>query len=149
MIATSGKTSTDYGRLHDPDVDLRRVLDGRVQLQITTARLDIVPVHLRVLDDAPDVEAGAVHVVEVDLEIPSGELAMYTSSDTDFSTIPTIAVTSGRQRVRVTYRPRGHPLTGSHPDEEGEHLDYLVDLWFSAEANDPVTLTQGPQLWAG
>lgn len=143
------QTDVDYSGWHDPDVNLRRALVTPFELQIATARYDVVPVHLRVLSGPPRLEPDAAHIVEADLQIPSGKLVLHTVDD-DWDTVPDIPVLPGRYRVRITYLKKiGPPLDGADPDAPGDHLDYRIDLWLSPEPTDPETVIQGPEPWAG
>jgi hypothetical protein len=118
------------------------------ELQIATARWDVVPVQLRVLSEAPTPRLSADHVVDVDLQLPSGKLVLYTVAEA-LAEATDIRVTPGRYRVRVTYQPRDEPAPGADADTPGDHFDYLIDLWPVTEAAEPQTLVQGPEVWAG
>ena len=143
------QADVDYSGWGHRDVTLQRVLVTPFELQIATARYDVVPVHLRVLSEPPSVEPDAEHVVDVDLQVPSGRLVLHTVSD-DWDAVPDMAVTPGLYRVRITYLPRtGPPPEGSDSDAPGDHFDYQVDLWLSPHPNDPAILVQGREVWAG
>lgn len=143
------QTDVDYSGWHDAEVNLRRALVTPFQLQIATARYDVVPVHLRVLSGPPRLEPDAAHIAEADLQIPSGKLVLHTVID-EWDSVPDIPVMPGRYRVRITYLPySGTPLDGADADAPGDYLDYRIDLWLSPEPTDPETVIQGPELWAG
>ncbi|HMM96248.1 hypothetical protein [Phycicoccus sp.] len=143
------QTAIDEAGWRQPDVALRRVLVGPFDLQIATARYDVVPVQIRVLSGPPSVEAGAEHAVEVDLQVPSGKLVLETVTE-DSKVVPDIPVTPGRYRVRITYMPRTEPPPeGSDSEAFGDHFDYGIDLWLSPRPNDPAVLVQGREVWAG
>lgn len=143
------QTDVDYSGWHDADVSLRSALVTPFELQIATARYDVVPVHLRVLSGPPPLAPDAAHIAEADLQVPSGRLVLHTVID-DCDTVPDIPVMPGRYRVRITYLPRsGAPLERADADAPGDHLDYRIDLWPSPEPNDAETLIQGAAVWAG
>lgn len=140
-------TDVDYSGWGHRDAELQRVLVAPFELQIATARYDVVPVRLRVLSAPPTVEPGAEHVVEVDLQVPSGRLVLHTASADWEAVIP---MEPGGYRVRITYTPRaGPPSEVGYSDAPGDHFDYTVDLWLSPRPKDPATLVQGREVWAG
>lgn len=137
----------DWG---DDAIDLQRVCPGDApyELQIAVARYDIVPVRLQVVSQRPEPDLTASHIVESDLLVPSGNLALHGVDDAPVSE-PTVRVSPGRYRVRITYLPRPDPLPESNPEESGDHYDHLIDLWPSGQAAAANTLVQGPRVWAG
>ena len=118
-------------------------------LAIGTARRDIVEISLRVCPSAPAADLdGAAHVVEADLGLPGGDLAVCGVAD-DPGEEHHVRVAAGSYRVRVSYRPSGPPPEGSNQSEPGDHFLYQVDLWLTARATALAVLKQGPRLWAG
>lgn len=140
-------SEVDYGAWQEPVTQLRRVLVSPFELQVTTARYDTVPFMVRVWDSNPAQAQNASHVIEADLQIPSGVLVIHGAVE-EYSAAPRIAVPAGRYRVRVSYVPRSDPLPESSPDELGDHYDYIADLWPSSSPQEPVTLVQGDAVWA-
>jgi hypothetical protein len=118
-------------------------------LAIGTARRDVVEVSLRIHRSAPaaDLE-GAEHVVEADLGLPGGDLAICEVAG-DPGEERHVRVAAGSYRVRVSYLPSGPPLEGSNQSEPGDHFLYQIDLWPTARAAALAVLKQGPRLWAG
>src|SRR3954467_8173429 len=76
---------------HHADVARRRILATPFELQIATARYDVVPVHLRILSEGLGPDLAADHVVEIDLQLPSGKLVLHTVAD-DWNEVPDIRV---------------------------------------------------------
>jgi len=115
-------------------------------LAIGTARRDNVEVSLRISRRAPaaDLE-GAEHVVEADLGLPGGDLAICEVGD-DLGKERHVRVAAGSYRVRVSYLPSGPPPAGSNQSEPGDHFLYQIDLWPAPHAAPPVVLKQGPRL---
>lgn len=140
-------SDVDYSAWQHPDVALRRVLATAYELQVGTARYDVVPLRVRLLDAAPAVEE-ATHVVEADLQLPSGVLVVHSVAEA-WERAPRVPVDPGRHRVRISYLARTAPAPGADAAAPGDHLDYLVDLWPVTRAHPPQTITQGPEVWAG
>lgn len=115
-------------------------------LAIGTARRDSVEVSLRICPGAPvaDLE-DFEHVVEADLGLPGGDLAICEVAGEEQH----FRVAAASYRVRVSYLPAGPPLTGSDQSVPGDHFLYRIDLWTAPHAAPPVVLKQGPRLWAG
>jgi hypothetical protein len=89
----------------------------------------------------------AEHVVEADLDVPNGELAVSGPTD-DPRRAPHIGMARGRYRVRVSYIPSGPPADEASGAGYGDYFIYQVDLW---PASTPVPLVvpkQGPHPWA-
>ena len=71
-------------------------------LAIGTARRDIVEVSLRIYPSAPAADLdGAEHVVEADLGLPGGDLAICGAAD-DLGEEQHVRVAAGGYRVRVS-----------------------------------------------
>lgn len=135
---------------HNMAIDLQRVCPGEApyELQIAAARYDVIPVRLKVFSQRPEPDLTASHIVETDLLLPSGNLTLHGVDDVPVSE-PTLRVTPGRYRVRITYLPGADPLSESNPNEPGAHYNYVVDLWPSNEPAVTKTVIQGPRVWAG
>lgn len=98
-------------------------------LAVGTARRDSVEVSLRICPRAPvaDLE-GAGHIVEADLGLPGGDLAICGVGD-DLGEERHVRVAAGSYRVRVSYLPSGPPPSGSDQLEPGDHFLYQIDPW--------------------
>ncbi|MFD9891113.1 hypothetical protein ACFWY9_17355 [Amycolatopsis sp. NPDC059027] len=117
-------------------------------LSIGTARSDLVEVIVNVGDTPPAVLADADHVVEADLDVPSGELSLFGPADYPGQQRH-LPVAPGRYRVRVSYLQAGPPDAEWNDFEYGDHLRYVLDLWPVPAASDLVVLKQGGDLWDG
>jgi hypothetical protein len=90
----------------------------------------------------------AEHIVEADIDVPSGDMAIYGPADGPGQEVH-ISITPGRYRARVSYIPSGPPAAGGNDAEYGDHFIYQVDLW-PANKSAPVTVPkQGANPWAG
>lgn len=104
---------------------------------------------LRIHSAAPAADPGAAeHIVEADLGLPSGDLAISGPAD-DPGSEQHVHVVPGNYRIRVSYRCFG--LSGEDADDHeiGNEVLYQADLW-PAEAPAPLAvLKQGPRAWGG
>jgi hypothetical protein len=118
-------------------------------LAIGTARRDIVEVSLRVCPSEPAADlGGAEHVVEADLGLPGGDLAICGVADGPGDENH-VRVAAGSYRVRVSYRPSGTP-----PEDRTSPSLAIISFvrstcCFVAHATALAVLKQGPRLWAG
>jgi hypothetical protein len=117
-------------------------------IAIATARSDLVESSVTLEPSAPPLAAGAEHVVEADLPVPSGRLVIsgpadYPSQENFFPVLP------GLYRARVSYVPAGPPPGTWNEHEFGEHYRYAVQLWPVAEPSDVEVLRQGAAVWDG
>ena len=117
-------------------------------LAIVTARSDLVEAALAVHPAAPSLLSAASHIVEADLEVPSGVLVVSGPADYP-SQERSVSVTPGLYRARVSYVPAGPPAADWNDFEFGEHYRYVVDLWPSPAPADVTVLRQGPEVWDG
>ena len=117
-------------------------------LAVVTARSDLVEASVTVSAQPPPLLADAAHVVEADLEVPSGTLVVSGPADYP-SQERSMSVTPGLYRVRVSYVPSGPPDADWNDFEYGEHYRYVVDLWPSPAPADVAVLRQGPDVWDG
>lgn len=116
-------------------------------ISVGTARDDLVESLITVHATAPITEPAAEHIVEADLDAPTGRLAM-SSPGVDPADGPSLTVPAGVLRVRVSYVPSGPPA-GDISDDPGAHFLYQIDLWPASQARGLVILKQGPSPWAG
>jgi hypothetical protein len=126
-----------------------RIGAGHYSLAIGTARRDIVEVSLCIHHCAPAADLdGAEHVVEADLGLPSGDLAIYGPTD-DPGEGQHLRIAPGSYRVRVSYHPSGLPPQNANHSEPGDHFLYQVDLRPTPLPATLAVLKQGSRLWAG
>ncbi|MFD6293800.1 hypothetical protein ACFWFU_03050 [Streptomyces sp. NPDC060235] len=116
-------------------------------ISVGTARDDIVESLITVHASAPTADPAAEHIVETDLDVPTGRLTM-CSPGTDPADGPSLNVPAGLLRARVSYVPAGPPPAGTGRGS-GDHFLYQVDLWPSGQAYGLVVVKQGPEIWAG
>lgn len=141
LIAPSGWTH-DAVRIHRIGVQPHSIAVG-------TARIDIVETALHFHPTAPANRFGdAEHVVEADIEVPNGDLAIYSPAD-DPGQERHISINAGRYRVRASFIPSGPPASGSNDSEHGDHFLYRLDLWPTDKPAPLAVLRQGPSPWAG
>ncbi|SFW89976.1 hypothetical protein [Amycolatopsis australiensis] len=129
-------------------VELHRIGVESGGIAIATARSDLVESSLTVLSSAPPVLAGAEHVVEADLAVPSGSLVVSGPADYP-SQEQVLRVEPGRYRARVSYVPAGPPPATWNEHEFGEHYRYVVELWPVSSASEVTVLRQGAAVWDG
>ncbi|GIH78345.1 hypothetical protein Plo01_47740 [Planobispora longispora] len=118
-------------------------------IAVGTARSDLVDTTLLLYSTAPiaDLEE-ADHVVEADIELPTGDLAVYGPAD-DPGQERHVTVAAGRYRVRVSYLPSAPPASGHNDSELGDHFRYRIDIWPTGSPSVLAVLKQGYRLWAG
>jgi hypothetical protein len=152
---------SDWMRLHGTDPDLapagwteEAVYGHRIGVEpfsvsIGTARDATVEVEvlLRVVPAAPAADPGAAeHIVEADLGLPSGDLAIYGPAD-DPGSEQHVHIAPGHYRIRVSYRHRGLPEKDADDPQAGRDFLYQVDLWPAAVPAPVTVLKQGPRSW--
>lgn len=98
------------------------------RIAVGTARNDLVETILRRHPGPPPLVAEAEHIVEADLEVPTGVLAMHGRTGPEDE----LPVTPGRYRVRVSYQP-SDPPPGADLDVAGDHYSYVVEMWPSPD----------------
>ncbi len=115
-------------------------------ISVGTARIDCVESLITVHASAPKEEPTAEHIVETDLDVPSGELTMSSPAVSDG---PTLTVPVGLYRARVSYVPSTPPAADIHEEAPGDHFLYRIDLWPADQPHELVVLRQGVDPWAG
>ncbi|MEV4571506.1 hypothetical protein AB0K12_47830 [Nonomuraea sp. NPDC049419] len=115
-------------------------------IAVGTARSDVVETTVHVHSTTPTANLEeAEHVVEADIELPNGDLAIYGPAD-DPGQERHIHLEAGRYRVRVSYIPYVPPVEA---DELGDHFLYRIDVWPVDSPAALAVLKQGPSPWAG
>ncbi|GAA4528323.1 hypothetical protein [Amycolatopsis samaneae] len=132
----------------DEAVTRHRVGAEPHSLAVGTARSDLVEVALTVHAGPPPVAAEADHVVEADLDAPSGALHLFGPADYP-ARHRLVPIAPGRHRVRVSYLQAGPPDAEWNDFEYGDHLRYVLDLWPVSSATGVVVRKQGGDLWDG
>jgi hypothetical protein len=116
-------------------------------ISVGTARDGLVESLLAVHAAAPMAEMGAEHIVEADLDAPTGHLAIYSPS-IDPGDGPCVVVPKGRLRMRVSYVP-ADPSAVDPDGAPGDFFLYKLDLWPTLVPQALAILKQGPNPWAG
>lgn len=119
-------------------------------IAVGTARQDWLLMTLHVHDspppDGPLDEAD--HVVEADLDLRTGRLSVF-GCDQEPGTAEVITLPPGTYRARISYLPTGFVHPDTDDAEQGDHFEYRVEMWTTAEETDIHVLKQGPAHWAG
>lgn len=128
--------------------DLYRIGVEPHSIAVGTARIDLVEVvlHLHHREPPPNLEP-ADHVVEADLNLPGGNLAIFGPT-VDPGTEQQLTIAPGYYRARVSYLP-SEPPEGADEDVSGAHFCYVIDLWMPGEPKALDVLKQGLFPWAG
>jgi hypothetical protein len=116
-------------------------------ISVGTARDDMVEAHITVHTSAPMTEPTAEHIVEADLDAPTGQLAV-SSPGILPEDGPSMTVPRGLLRVRVSYIPSEPPVVDTNGGP-GDHFLYRIDVWPTDQARQLAILKQGPNPWAG
>ncbi|MGA5364016.1 hypothetical protein [Streptomyces purpurascens] len=116
-------------------------------ISVGTARDDMVESLITVHASAPMTEPTAEHIVEADLEAPTGQLAV-SSPGVLPEGGPSMTIPPGLLRARVSYVPAAPPAVDTNGGP-GDHFLYRIDLWHADQARGLVVLKQGPNPWAG
>jgi hypothetical protein len=115
-------------------------------LSVGTARDDMVETALCIHPaDPPSLLEDAEHIVEADIDLPNGDMAIYSVGD-DPGQEQHVSLAQGHYRARVSYvptQPPAEPGTGV-----GDYFVYQVDLWPTREPAPLAVLKQGPYPWA-
>lgn len=131
----------------DEAVHVHRIGVEPHSISVGTARDDMVESLITIHASAPVIEPTAEHIVEADLDAPTGQLAM-SSPGVDPEDGPTMTVPARLLRARVSYVPSGPPAVDTNGGP-GDHFLYRIDLWPADHARELVVLKQGPNPWAG
>lgn len=126
-----------------------RIAVERHCLVVGTARYDYVRVTLAIWSGVPTLDPldAYDHVVEADVAIPSGKLAVTGATELPDEVEP-VPLPAGRYRVRVGYiQTDERPLRFSEEDP-GDHLEYRITMWPAVGERSVHVLKQGPSPWA-
>jgi hypothetical protein len=131
--------------------DRWRVAVARHAIGVGTARYDVVPVTLEVRAEPPTRDSFDAydHVVEAELELPSGRLAVTGCTDLPSEVDPVVLPKPGRYRMRIAYEPDPRPRRVADDREPGDFLTYRLTLWPVTHASGMAVLKQGGSPWAG
>jgi hypothetical protein len=126
-----------------------RIAVGSHCIVVGTARYDYVPVTLTVRGGVPVLDPldDYDHVVEADVVVPSGKLAVLGAMELP-SEVEPVPVTPGKYRMRVAYLKTELRPSKCSEDDPGDHLEYRVTMWPVAEDRGVQVLKQGPEPWA-
>ncbi|MEU0572810.1 hypothetical protein ABZ297_46420 [Nonomuraea sp. NPDC005983] len=130
--------------------DTLRIGVETFSIAVATARQDWVLIKLRVHQSPPPPEplAEADHVVEADLDLPTGQLSVYGCAQ-EPGTEEVIALPPSRYRARISYLSTEVVPPHTNDDEPGDHFEHRVEMWATAQATSIRVLKQGPNPWAG
>ncbi|MFE6888064.1 hypothetical protein [Streptomyces sp. NPDC057694] len=116
-------------------------------IAVATAPDDMVESVITVHASAPPTDPTTEHIVETDLDAPTGRLTM--SSPGNYAEDgPSLTVPAGLLRVRVSDVPTGRPPADTNGGP-GDHFLYPVDLWPSDWTHRLDFVKQGSEIWAG
>lgn len=126
-----------------------RISPERHVVAVGTARYDYVPVVLKLLNSPPPDSSfeDADHVVEADLDLPSGKLAIHGGTQLPGEVEP-LYLEPGRYRLRVSYVQTDYQPSGSNEDLPGDHLEYQITMWPIEVPSEVRVLKQGHDPWA-
>jgi hypothetical protein len=128
-------------------VQIHRIGVEPHSISVGTARDYLVESLITIHASAPAPELSAEHIVEVDLDVPNGKLAL-SSPGVDPADGPSMTVPGGLLRVRVSYVP-SELLTVDTDGRPGDCFLYQIDLWSIDQPGGLVIFKQGSSPWAG
>ena len=116
---------------------------------VGTARYDYVPVTLALRDTPPAAQHldAFDHVVEADITLPSGKMAVTGATQLP-DEVEAVPVPPGRYRVRVVYVQTDHRPAKFNPEDAGDQLEYPLTMWPTDADCGVCVLRQGPSPWA-
>jgi hypothetical protein len=127
---------------------LHRVAVEPHSLSVGTARDDMVETTLRIHPADPQSRVeDAEHIVEADIDLPNGDMAICSVADDPGQERRHISLAHGRYRVRVSYVPTSPPAE-PHGTGYGDYFIYQLDLWPTSNPAPLVVHKQGPDPWA-
>jgi hypothetical protein len=131
----------------DDAVQVHRIGLEPHSISVGTARNDLVETVLAIHTGPPHLTANAEHVVEADLDIPTGVVPIVGCTQPP-QPEHGLTVVPGRYRARVSYVP-STPPAGSKPHVPGDYFSYQIDMWPFTEPTALTVIRQGPSPWAG
>ncbi|REF00730.1 hypothetical protein [Thermomonospora umbrina] len=131
----------------DDAVNIHRIGVEPHSISVGTTRDDMVEALITVHAFEPVTEPTAEHIVETDLDAPTGLLSI-SSPGVDPDDGPSLTVPAKLLRARVSYIPTQPPPVETNGGP-GDHFLYQIDLWPTEQARDLAILKQGPNPWAG
>ncbi|MEU7873509.1 hypothetical protein [Dactylosporangium sp. NPDC049140] len=149
-VAMRASAATDPGRVAggwtQEAVQVHRIGLEPHSISIGAARSDFVETVLKVCETAPALVPESEHVVEADLDVLTGAVSVVSCTEPRRAE-NALRVEPGRYRVRVSYVPAAPPPS-AHPDVDGDHFSYLIEMWPSREPAPLAVVVQGPFPWA-
>lgn len=126
-----------------------RIAVERHCIVVGTARYDYVPVTLALRDTPLPAEPldAFDHVVEADIALPSGKMAVTGATQLPDEVEP-VPLPAGRFRVRVVYAQTGHRPAKYNSEDPGDHLEYQLTMWPTDAERGVRVLKEGPSPWA-
>lgn len=131
----------------DEAVHVHRIGLEPHSISVGTARDDMVESLITVHSSAPMMEPRAEHIVEADLDAPTGRLTVCSPGVLPEDG-PSMTVPAGLLRARVSYVPADPPPVDTDGGP-GDHFRYQIDLWPTERPRELMVLVQGPNPWAG
>lgn len=137
------------GDTWDKADDAWRIAVERHCIVVGTARYDYVPVTLTLRETSPAMEhhGAADHVVEADLELPSGKLAVTGATELPDEVEP-LSLPPGLYRVQVVYMPTHLRPKRYGPEDDGDHIEYQLSMWPTGHETGVRVIKQGLSPWA-
>jgi hypothetical protein len=126
-----------------------RIAVERHCIVVGTARYDYVPVTLALRDTPPAVGSlyAFDHVVEADMALPSGKMAVTGATELP-DEVESVRLPAGRYRVRVAYAQTDLRPARSNLEDAGDHLEYQLTMWPTDADRGVHVLKQGLSPWA-
>jgi len=129
MSEHASDAGTPSGGWTDDALDFHGIGLEPHSISVGTARDGVVDAVIAVHDAEPVPEQTAEHIVEADLDAPTGKLSVFSVGDQG----PTVVVPVGLLRVRISHIPSEPPVTDSDEDSDddsddpGGHFLYRID----------------------
>ncbi|GAB1644107.1 hypothetical protein [Krasilnikovia sp. MM14-A1259] len=137
------------GDTWDKADDSWRIAVERHCIVVGTARHDYVPATLTLRDTPPSAEPldSLDHVVEADVSLPSGRVALTGATELPNEVEP-VLLAPGHYRVRVAYAQTARRPVNYNADGPGDHLEYQLTMWPTSTEVGVQVMKQGASLWA-
>ncbi|GIJ81268.1 hypothetical protein SAMN05443287_12017 [Micromonospora phaseoli] len=151
FVISDAEATEDFfdGDTWDRAEDTWRIAVERHCIVVGTARYDHVPVTVALMNTPPEVESldAFDHVVEADILLPSGRMAVTGATELPNEGEP-VPLPAGRYRVRVVYAQTDRRPVRCDLDGVGDHLEYQLTMWPTDADLGVHVLKQGPSPWA-